>query len=254
MIVHANNPELSEHLLSFEYRRESGERVRLYLAEGDSWFSLGGFSNGNLLAAIDTRDTLIVDCAAPGDTLRNITDCGNDTFRLLLHPHYGAKWDAVLLSAGGNDVLGHVERLIYGGAGDTLEGILRGYMRIVSAVRAHQDCPIHCHTYDYVSPDVRGGWFRAGPWVGNRLRALGVAPERYQPIVDEMIDGLAQTIFSAAAKTGMIVHDTRGTLAPVKWGRWGARVIGNMAGPGEFANEIHPNRRGYARLAARWRL
>lgn len=252
MIVHVNSPELYAHILEFEHRRADGEPVRMYLAEGDSWFSLGGFGNGNLLGALDTMSTLIVDCAAPGDTLRKIADCGNDVFRLMLRPHYGAHWDGVLLSAGGNDLLGDVGALIeygepsHGNIAAALEGILRGYMRIVAAIRAHQDCPIHAHTYDYPAPDTWGGWFRAGPWIANRLLDHGIAAHRHASIVTDLVDALAETIYSAAAKTGMVVYDTRGTLEARVWRRFG--------GQADWRNELHPTRAGYARLAARWAL
>lgn len=248
MIVYHSDVDLAGFLLQFEHRRDSGERVRLFLAEGDSWFSVGGATT-NLLMALDDSNTLIVSCARPGDTMRNMADMGNRAFLDLLRPNFGVKWDGVLLSAGGNDLLGDVGLLIEGGNLSheglriALDGVALGYRRIVGAVRDHHACRIHAHTYDYPVSDPWGGRGRLGPWIGNRLLAAGVAPRRHDAIITDIVDALADTIDGIADLT---VHDTRGLLTPRPWRRWGWQAC--------WRNEMHPTRAGYAQLAARWRL
>lgn len=89
---------------------------RRFLAEGDSWFSLGTlnlFAGTNLLKELDmARSTAIVYCSYPGDTLQRITDCiGDKWFDRLLRPPKGRKanmerfWEAIPFSAGGNDLI-----------------------------------------------------------------------------------------------------------------------------------------------------
>lgn len=80
------------------------------LAEGDSWFSLTvtGRYGSNLLQELRLpRRTAIVNCAAPGDTLQRMVDRRADgrCERLLCAPRLARAWDAVLLSAGGNDLI-----------------------------------------------------------------------------------------------------------------------------------------------------
>ncbi|MDZ7885571.1 MAG: hypothetical protein U5N53_22960 [Mycobacterium sp.] len=55
--------------------------------------------------ALDDSDTLFLSCASPGDTMRNMARLGNESFLMMLSPSFGSRWDAVLLSAGGNDLL-----------------------------------------------------------------------------------------------------------------------------------------------------
>ena len=248
MITYYSDPELTGILLTYQHRKEAGDPVRMLLAEGDSWFSLGGWTT-NLLMELDDDHTLIVSCAEPGDTLRNIARLGNDPFMMMLSPRFGVKWDAVLLSAGGNDLLADVGLLIEHGnlsheaLSIALDGIELGYRRIISAVREHHDCQIHAHTYDYPVSDIYGGLFRMGPWIGNRLIAAGVAPHRHAGIIADIVDALADRL----KKNGdLIVHDTRGTLPPGKWGKLGWQPM--------WRNELHPTRVGYKRLAAKWVL
>ncbi len=79
------------------------------LAEGDSWFSItstGRFSS-NLLAEMDVaRSSAIVNCAAPGAKLQRMVDRRADArCAQLLNGSQARYWDALLLSAGGNDLI-----------------------------------------------------------------------------------------------------------------------------------------------------
>lgn len=248
MITHYSDPDLTQQLLSWQFKREAGEPVKVYLAEGDSWFSFGG-ATSNLLMALDTNDTLIVSCASPGDTMRNINTMGNSAFWRMLSPRFGAKWDGVLLSAGGNDLLGDVSRVLLGGninrelLAMTVEDIAAGYRRIVRMVRDYSGCPVHAHTYDYPVSDPYGGWFRAGPWIGDKLLAYGVPYNRHDDIITDLIDALASKLHVI---DGLTIHDTRGTLEPGVW-----RKIGWQK---HYRNEIHPTVAGYRKLAAKWAL
>lgn len=84
---------------------------RRFLAEGDSWFTLGtlkGSSLSNLLFELDLSvRTSILNCAYPGDTLQHMVDSVERSAfnRLLYLPRFAYKWDAILISAGGNDFI-----------------------------------------------------------------------------------------------------------------------------------------------------
>jgi hypothetical protein len=81
------------------------------LAEGDSWFTIGTL---NLVAASNVlfklafdKSVAIVNCAYPGDTLQHMVDRLNDPYfdRLLRKPNFASYWEALLISAGGNDMI-----------------------------------------------------------------------------------------------------------------------------------------------------
>lgn len=81
------------------------------LAEGDSWFSLGGIPTSSLLFSFEfPDDTIIVNCATPGGTIRRMVEMANDrAYRDALSAKGGSKWDLILLSGGGNDLIGDAD-------------------------------------------------------------------------------------------------------------------------------------------------
>jgi hypothetical protein len=84
---------------------------RRFLAEGDSWFTIGTLNlaqASNVLFKLDVaRTTAIVNCAYPGDTLQHITDSLRDPYfdKLLRAPRFALFWEAILISGGGNDLI-----------------------------------------------------------------------------------------------------------------------------------------------------
>ena len=86
-----------------------------FLAEGDSWFTIGTlnfFDASNLLFELEFEQTsAVVSCAYPGDTLQHMVDFWRDAHfrRLLSVPNFALDWDGLLLSAGGNDMIDAVQ-------------------------------------------------------------------------------------------------------------------------------------------------
>jgi hypothetical protein len=84
---------------------------RRLLAEGDSWFTIGTLNlpqSSNVLFKLEFEQShVIVNCAYPGDTLQHMVDHVNDPYfdRLLRRPRFASYWEAVLVSAGGNDLI-----------------------------------------------------------------------------------------------------------------------------------------------------
>lgn len=80
-----------------------------FLAEGDSWFSIGEFppwATSSLLFGMSrsfAASNLVINCASQGDTLSHMHQMWYDSnfTRMLDAPHLGYYWDALLLSAGG---------------------------------------------------------------------------------------------------------------------------------------------------------
>ena len=83
------------------------------LAEGDSWFTLGGIPTSNLLWSMRFHQrTMIVNCGNPGDTIKHMSDIeGNHNFRQALADK-DIQWNLVLLSGGGNDLIDHAKDII----------------------------------------------------------------------------------------------------------------------------------------------
>jgi hypothetical protein len=84
---------------------------RRLLAEGDSWFTIGSLNlpqASNVLFKLEFEQShVIVNCAYPGDTLQHMVDHVHDPYfdRLLRRPRFASYWEALLISAGGNDLI-----------------------------------------------------------------------------------------------------------------------------------------------------
>lgn len=243
------------------------------MAEGDSWFTLGGLPQQcNLLNSLAVPNrTLIVSLAKPGDKIRSMANMWENR---ALHqamdagpPKFGYDWDLILLSGGGNDLIDYAGDLIKTcGSGtnprdyvhlDRLDQVLRyiqdAYRKIVD-VRdgAKSTCagkPVIAHTYDYATPrDAGAEFFKAkisGPWLFPALVNAGVDLALYAPIAKFLIDALAEAII--ALQTGpdalpnFFVVDTRGLTRPA--------ALGANGNSNDWLNEIHPNRDGYDKIA-----
>lgn len=237
MILSPDDPDLAEAMLDARFARR-------YLAEGDSWFSFGGWT-GNLLQALDRDDILIVNCASPGDTLN---DMGRGAFSRALAGSYGVpRWDAVLISGGGNDLLqrcGHYvvphpsgpisnDALL-----DTFAEIERHLVRLlVLCCTGQPGVPVYMHTYDHPPVSRRWWWFQLGPWMAPVFRAAGIDRSRWDGFAAMLIDELAERLHAIAADwPSLTVVETRHRLQPQDW-----------------RNEIHPTTLGYHHLAHPWR-
>ena len=85
-----------------------------FLAEGDSWFSIGSLTplaSSNLLFEMAFEGSACaVNCASPGDTLKRMSQMNTDPrFIDLLCGRRARFWDAIVLSCGGNDLIDAVQ-------------------------------------------------------------------------------------------------------------------------------------------------
>lgn len=238
MILYHSDPSLTSHLIDGRYRRR-------FLVEGDSWFTIGGLT-GNLLFALDNDTDLFVNCASPGDTSSEMVDQGA-AFKHLLDPVYGAdKWDAVLLSLGGNDLLLHCGRFVtpdpfnpldeweLDRALDEIESNLLQILKVCAAMRP--GIPVFVHTYDY-PPVSRRWWWSLGPWISPVFKRLGLPRDRWDDLAAELIDELNHRFLNVLVDfPNLAIVDTRGALLAKQW-----------------QNEIHPTDVGYSILARKWR-
>ncbi len=245
------------------------------LAEGDSWFSLGSIPPHNLTFEMQFNETaVILNLAYPGDEVhkmfRRMSDYG-DEFAGWMTMRSTYRWDAILLSGGGNDLISafpHLlrkqvrpadidptrpERLVDEDAIAQLEHYLTesytGFVNMRDRPGSpNAGVPMFAHTYDYPTPNdapslAPFGIRLGGPWLYPLLKDR-LPSEVWQPLTNYLLDRVATTLLALPAQLPQFsVIDTRGTLLPAHLGATGAS--------GDWENEIHPGRSGYRKLAAK---
>jgi lysophospholipase L1-like esterase len=106
-------------------------------------------------------------------------------------------------------------------------------------------------TYDYATPrnaPARFFFFTLGPWLYPALKGAGIPETAWVPVADYLIDELGKGI-SDLQKGNKRLDDfyvvkTRGTTTRAE--------IGDTGSSNDWQNEIHPNNRGYRKLAKRF--
>lgn len=261
--VYSGDPRSSPGSAEFAYR---------LLAEGDSWFTIGGIPSSNLLYELRLPQSGIVcNIASPGDTLVRIADLArNRDLQKLLTERFGYRWHAILLSAGGNDLMDRAGQLLRNpdaGSSDPrdylvtvqVEDFVRdvqdGY-RIITGLRdapqsANAGVPIVVHGYDYPTPRDAPARFITlpvlGPWLQRAYDDHGIAEDMRIPITNFLVDVLAEAIKVLAEGPSALPDfhfvETRGALQRAAAGATGVS--------GDWLNEIHPSPDGYRKIAAR---
>jgi lysophospholipase L1-like esterase len=257
------NVEFNDEQIAF-----SDYRHRL-LGEGDSWYSWAHLNlkpSSNILEQLEFRHpAVVVSLAYSGDVISNISDPYHNM--ALYFELQGLRYDAILLSGGGNDLIDALQpaggpAIIVAGDGSNAQSyvseaalraltnnVLAGYRRIIAmrdASDANPETPIVLHAYDYPTPRPAPATFigqpARGPWLLPAMQAAGVPETLYEDVTDVVFDGLADALLSLhAPQRGVHVVDTRGTLE---------RAALNTTGlSGDWINEIHPDAHGYALLA-----
>ena len=258
------------------------------LAQGDSWFSIGAFPptlTTNLLAELTLgRSAVIVNCARPGHVLQHMASTTSDRqFLSLLSGPLSRRWNAVLVSGGGNDLIDAVGvppsaparlRLLAtpaerGNAPDgaaaylsapgwvTFSDHLAQVFDLLLAARRrgpNQRTPMFLHTYAALTPRPAGAGLGFGPWLQPWLQAYEVPVDQWQPIAALLIDRLAELLgrlveqeMQADPNAALALVDTRSAGLALS-------ALGATGESGDFVNEIHPTRGGYAKLGGPWRV
>lgn len=248
---------------------------RHYLAEGDSWFSLSDILSPSFLYRFGNnvplnQSTLIVNCAYPGDTLARMVDWSkNRNFpNLLARKRFGWKWDGILLSAGGNDIIdaalspagilqpcanpANVQDFIADNAMTVLEEHLKYNFRYLvsqrdnSEIEENRTIPIFYHTYGYPTPRNAPA-SASGPWLHKAFKQMGIPPHYWNALSDALMDKLADMLRSfAGISTNLRLIDT---LKNVTLNRANTSDTGNS---GDWLNEIHLNNVGKDKVAGYW--
>jgi hypothetical protein len=263
---------------------------RRLLAEGDSWFTIGTLNltqASNVLFKLDlTQTTAIVNCAYPGDTLRRIVDCLRDPYfdKLLRKPNFASFWEAILISAGGNDLIDAAQvppvdrqgqpiaperrllltpaeahgdatdpdRFISGPGWDSLAGYLKANFAVLAQRRDQgpsANRPIFVHTY--ATPTVRPSGTVGAPngWLFAAFEAAGIAVADRQATCDRLFDRLRQLLKGLDTTSGSAnalphVH----VFDSAGLSDIVAALPGSTGSSNDWVNEIHLTPDGYGKL------
>lgn len=218
------------------YRRKvrDWEGLRI-VSEGDSWFQypflltdvIDWLSEPYAVFSLDAAGDLIADMVRQGELITAVVS---------------ERPDVVLLSGGGNDLLGGAnlaravlpfepgrppEDYLSAGFDANLGAVLAGYTILFERLaRIAPHTPVMCHVYDHAVPNQ-------GRWLGQPLAMIGVVdPMLQRAIVRCIVDRFHVALGELAGRFPQVrLIDTRGSVL----GRWN--------------DELHPTDGGYAAVA-----
>ena len=243
------------------------------LAEGDSWMERSAVLQGSLpdfygfLSDDHDETILIINLAMFGDELRRIGTVQRKVFQYWLKQF---QYDAVFFSAGGNDYIEAAK------APDPGQGILHSFAdgapptdasscinwNAVNALRTqyltpcfsaihdlvqrsrNKDVPILVNTYDV--PVARNAPAVKSAWLYDAYTKNHTPPALWAETTAAIFGSISDELVSwTANRPNVSLVPTRGVLTPADPASTGES--------GDWVNEIHPNRRGWEKLAPVWR-
>jgi len=257
-----------DNVVDFAKRDNDGFFDKRILIEGDSWVSYPFPEAINMATIIDgynTQDYLLLNLAEPGDEANDIFKANGRQMkqlkRLLNKEQWGNKFDLILLSAAGNDIVGpeivkkmyvrnkrdnpnvQGRELLTDNYYNTVSDIVSGYdrflkMRDNSAL--NPNTPVITHVYSYLKPREVG--ITVGPltfskgWIKVHLKHQGIKDEGEQiDIIAGMLDALYVRLVKLQDKyENFLVVDTRKVLS--------RNGVPDMS---LWQDEIHPNTKGF---------
>jgi hypothetical protein len=230
-------------LAAYEERLKGGWKGLKILAEGDSWFLYPVL----LRDIVDnlSADYAIYSAAAAGDTLENIVRGAAHLEELIVANGF----DAMLLSAGGNDIagdpLGSYLRELKGPAAAPGDYVTEKFEEFLTAAKARigmvagrlisrfPNFQIFGHGYDWPFPHPQGFWLESA------FLSRNIPIHVRGPILRIMIDRYYEMLHQVAAASNGRFHvvDCRGAIGPLD----------------QWFDELHPLNPGFARAAGRFR-
>ena len=243
-----------------------------FLAIGDSWYEYPIYDNGPIpaearivaqvkLGSMGTPPASILNQALHGQTTRDMLalESQENLISLLEDP---GQWlnqdtglpDAILVSAGGDDLVGNqfVTLLDYAGGGlnaTRFQGALDSVKASYLGLFAFRDIfaagvPIIGHCYDYAIPNGAVSICVQNAWLQPSLDFSGYDYAQGPIIVSQMIDQFHDALAGLASDptNNFTLIDTRNTLTR------------NATQPLGWANEIHPYFTGCTALAEKFLL
>lgn len=234
------------------------------IAEGDSWFDypLEGkpFRSGDVIQRL--REIIpfpVLNLALRGDECSSMLGVEQRPRLRTMLEDPGRDFNVLLFSGGGNDIVGHTFRLWLrersSAGGDPLRALndasfgsilhvvrtayedLLDLRDAVAARTPNRTITVFFHEYDWAIPDGRGVC-GAGPWLKPSLADRGWSDfDEARAVVKEALTRFALMLRDISNQyDDVIVVRTQGTLGDKEW-----------------HNELHPNRQGFPKIAARFR-
>ncbi len=261
---------------------------RKCLAQGDSWFSIGAIPptlTSSVLAELSLRkSTVMVNCARPGKVLTHMADTSTETmFLRALCGNLAERWDAILISGVGNDVIDAAQapptsppalRLLrtpaeLGGpasaAADyvsptgwvTLAGhISFVFNALVDARDSHavnRGTPMLFHNYARMQPRDAPAGPGFGPWLSSAFTDFGIPEQDWLALSDVLMQRCDQLLRDLLAARRGADPDCNLHLVDTQSAGLVPALPATQGASNDFANEIHPTRQGYAKLSTVWR-
>lgn len=241
------------------------------LAEGDSWFSFGSWRLNSLLNTLRFKQPVaIVTLAHPGETISRMAEIEHnpELDNWLSLPFNDIAWNAILLSGGGNDIIDDARagRIVPPSSVEqplkdareyvdlvalqaTLEAVRQGYTTIVGLRdRPNSPCigvPVITHAYDFTTPRKAPAQFlvtRQGPWLFEAMINARIPEARWNAVSDFILGELRVALEGLEQQLpNFHVARTQGKLRRSE--------LGTTGDDHDWENEIHPNRKGYRKVA-----
>jgi len=244
-----------EYRYWFENEKIAGHKPVTIIAEGDSWFRyiIGKAIIYYLERALDTP---ILNLAYPGDEAREMLSIKQKqrlVRELKRGPAKRKKYDYLLFSGGGNDLVGvdrfhkwihHYKKgmqakdLINIKALNSAFSLLEySYAELIDIRNTHsKKTKILVHSYDFAIPNGKGVC-GLGPWMKPGL-ALRKVPVKLHREVVRLFLKYFDNFLNRIAAENILFHvvKTQGTLVDTDW-----------------SNELHPKNSGFKKIAQRFK-
>lgn len=256
---------------------------RRCLAQGDSWFSIGALPPTRTTRVVAElrlqRSTVVVNCAKPGAVLHRMTNTSTEVhFLKLLRGKMAHRWDAILISGGGNDMIDAVGSAPTGAPNQRLlrtpaergNGPLSGadyvsepgwqvfaahistvFNRLVDERDSgiNRSTPLVWHNYARVMPRPSGAGLGFGPWLLPGIQQYQVPEADLLMVSDELIGRLGRLVADVVAARRAQDPACNIHIADSQAAGLELSVLGSADESGDWINEIHPNRNGYRKVA-----
>lgn len=249
-----------------------------FLVEGDSWMDRSAMFHTSLLQclapAMDAshESALFINIAIFGDTMRRMGEAASDDFAQWVNTAFGWKFDAILLSAGGNDYIDAArdpdpgqgilknsdavmaptlgrDCLDLAAASDLADRWLNpNFTALYNTLQSsrHKDTPIFLNSYDTPTARNAPAFQNGRSWLYDAFTKNSIPQALWPDLTEAMFTHLQTTVGGwATGRNNVHVVPTRGTLKPAK-----PDTNGNS---NDWINEIHPNKSGWKKLAKVWK-
>lgn len=248
------------------------------LVEGDSWMDRSSMFHTSLLQCLAPEfdktfeDVMFINVSMFGDTMRRMGGQATEDFASWLNDDLGWRFDAVLLSAGGNDFIDAARDPAAG------EGILKDFAKhpqpasghnyidrnavgelvtrwldpnfkrfyeVVRNSRFHADTPIFLNNYDTPTARYAPAFQGGRSWLEEAYNTNHIPAHMWPDATDSIFNDVQTTIAGwTVGRANVHIVPTDGTLTPA--------AAGTTGSDGDWLNEIHPNASGWHKLAKVW--